>query len=131
VRTATVLGRPRPVPSRMAPAVAGSFVVLLALPIFLVAGWRVSAWGLAAVLWVASQAFAFLLAHLRLGLGNLGRSGLVAFGMMFRAIAVMVIVVVVAISDAKLALAAALVYALAYTVELGIALVTYFGGEPA
>ena len=129
MRTATVLGRPRPVPSRLAPAAGGTFVILLALPIFLIAGWRISAWGLAAVLWVGSQAFAFLLAHLRLGLANLGRSGVVALGMMFRAIAVMVIVVVVAISDARLALAAALVYALAYTLELIISLLTYFGGE--
>ncbi len=54
MRTATVLGRPRPVPSRLAPAAGGTFVILLALPIFLIAGWRISAWGLAAVLWVGS-----------------------------------------------------------------------------
>jgi hypothetical protein len=47
--------------------------------------------------------------------------------MMFRAIAVMVVLAAVAASDAKLALAAALLYALAYTFELGLSLLTYFG----
>jgi hypothetical protein len=119
---------PRPVPDRRLPLVTGGSVVLLALPIFLIAGWRVSGWGLGAVLWAASEALGFLLARLRLGLGNLGGSGVVAFGMMFRAIAVMVVVVAVAVSDARLALAAALVYALAYTFELGVSIVSYFGG---
>ena len=47
--------------------------------------------------------------------------------MMFRAIAVMVVLLVVAVSDPHLGLAAAITYALAYTVELGMSLVTYFG----
>jgi hypothetical protein len=124
---ATVL-TPRPVPSRLAPALAGAFIVALALPVFLLAGWRVSGWGLGAVLWAASQGFSLLIAHLRLGLGNLRSSGLAAFGMMFRAIVVMVVVIVVAVSDAHLALAAAAVYALAYTLELGVSVITYFSG---
>jgi hypothetical protein len=36
----------------------------------------------------------------------------------------------VAASDARLALAAALVYGLAYTLELALSLVSYFGGSP-
>ena len=63
-------------------------------------------------------------------MGILAASGVVAFGMMFRVIAVMVVVIAVAVSDARLALAAALVYALAYTLELGVSVVSYFGGEP-
>ena len=127
---AGALGRPRPLPGRIVPVVAGAAVIALALPVFLVAGWRASGWALAAVLWVASQAFALLLARLRVGMGNLAASGVVAFGMMFRGIAVMVVVIAVAVSDARLALAAALVYALAYTLELGVSVVSYFGGEP-
>jgi hypothetical protein len=128
VRAATVLGRPRPLPGRLVPAIAGSFVILLALPVYLIAGWPIGGWGLAAVLWAASQAFSLLLSHLRIGVDNLGSSGLVAFGMMFRGIAVMVVIVAVAVSNSHLALSAALLYALAYTFELGIWIVTYFSG---
>jgi len=118
---------PRPAPGRTLPLVTGGTVILLALPVFLIAGWRVSGWGLGAVLWAGSEGLGYLLTRLRLGAGNLAASGVVAFGMMFRAIAVMVVVVAVAISDARLAVAAALVYALAYTFQLGISIVEYFG----
>jgi hypothetical protein len=115
-------------PNRLLPAVAGGGLILLALPIFLVAGWRLGGWALGAVLWAASQGLALLLTQLRLGMANLAASGVVAFGMMFRAIAVMVVVIAVAVTDARLALAAALLYALAYTLELAVGLVAYFGG---
>jgi hypothetical protein len=124
-----VLSTPRPLPNQAVPVLAGGAVIALALPIFLIAGWRISGWGLAAVLWLASQALARLLGRLRLGMANLAASGVVAFGMMFRAIAVMVVLIAVAASDARTALAAALVYALAYTFELGVSLAAYFGGD--
>jgi hypothetical protein len=122
---------PRPMPPKAMPVIAAGFVVALALPVFLLAGWPVRGWALGAVLWVGSQALGLLLARLRTGAGNLAASGVVAFGMMFRAIAVMVVVFAVAVSDASLGVAAALVYALAYTVELSLSLVTYFGSRPA
>lgn len=125
---AGILGSPRPLPSRTVPVLASGFVVTLALPIFLIAGWRVTGWALGGVLWVGSQGFALLLARLKLGVGNVAASGVVAFGMMFRAIAVMVILIAVAVTDARLALAAALLYALAYTLEFGLSLATYFSG---
>ncbi len=125
---AGALSTPRPLPSRLVPTIAAGGLILLALPIFLIAGWRVSSWGLAAVLWLASQGLGLLLGRLRLGMNALAASGVVAFGMMFRAIAVMVVLVAVAVSDAKLALGAALLYALAYSFELGLSLVSYFGG---
>jgi len=125
-----ILSTPRPVPNRVTPIAASGAVLALALPIFLVAGWRLAGWALAAVLWLAGQGLGLLLVRLRIGLGNLAASGVLAFGMMFRGIAVMVVLVVVAVSDAKLALAAALLYALAYTFELGVSVVTYFAGEP-
>lgn len=106
---------------------AGAAVVLLALPIFLAAGWRLDGWLLGAALWLGAQGLGGLLAHLRLGAGSLAASGVVGIGMMFRAVAVMVVVIAVAASDARLGLAAALVYALAYTLELGVSLATYFG----
>jgi hypothetical protein len=124
-----VFATPRPVPGRLLPALAGAAVVALALPVFVVAGWRLDGWALAAVLWVAAQAFGLLLTRLRLGADNLAASGVVGIVMTFRAVAVMVVVIAVAASDAALGLAAGLVYALAYTAELCVSLALYFGGE--
>jgi hypothetical protein len=120
---------PRPVPSRLVSIAAGGGVLALALPIYVLLGWRVAGWALAVVLWVAGQGLGFLLTRLRLGLDNLAASGVLAFGMMFRAIAVIVVLLVVAVSDARLAISAAVMYALAYTLELGISVIEYFGGE--
>lgn len=122
---------PRAVPSRLAPAVAGGAVIALALPVFLVAGWDVSGWGLAAVLWLAAQALGLVLARLKLGVGNVASSGVMGIGMTFRSVAVMVVVIAVAASDARLGLTAALVYALAYTLELAVGLLAYFTGSTA
>ena len=63
-------------------------------------------------------------------MGNLAGSGVVGFGMTFRALAVMVVVVALAATDAQLALAVVLLYALAYTLELAVALALYFSGQP-
>ena len=120
---------PRPAPSIVLPIVAGTGVIVLALPIYLIAGWRIEAWALAATLWAGSQAFSVLLVRLR-AKGDLVASGVAAFGMLFRAIAVMVVLLAVAASDPHVGLAAAITYALAYTVELGLSLVTYFGNPP-
>lgn len=119
---------PRPLPNRTAPILAGGAVIAFALPIFLLAGWPLAGWALAAVLWTAAQAIALLLTRLKLGAGNLAASGVVGFGMTFRAVAVMIVVIAVAVSDARLGLSAALLYALAYTLELAVALGSYFAG---
>jgi hypothetical protein len=129
MRAAGVFATPRPVPNRLVPALAGAAVVVLALPVFLVAGWRLAAWALAAVLWLAAQSFGLLLTRLRLGADSLAGSGVVGIGMTFRPVAVMVVVIAVAASDATLGLAAGLVYALAYTAELAVSLALYFGGD--
>jgi hypothetical protein len=118
---------PRPVPSRALPVLAGAAVIALALPVFLVAGFRIEGWLLAAVLWAAAQALGLLLTRLRIGGANLAASGVVGIGMTFRAVAVMIVIIAVAASDARLALAAALVYALAYSLELALSLALYFG----
>ena len=124
----TALMRPRPMPGRLVPFAAGAAVFVVALPVFLVAGWSMKAWLLAAVLWAASEALGIALQRMRLGMANLGSSGVVAFGMMFRAIAVMVVLIAVAASHPHTALAAALLYAAAYTLELGVSLLAYFSG---
>jgi hypothetical protein len=115
----------------MLPAIAGTVVVALALPVFLLDGWRIRGWALGALLWVASQGFGALLHRLRTRTGNLAAAGVAAFGMMFRAIGVMVVVFAAAASDAWLGVAAALVYALGYTAELGLSLVAYYTGPAA
>ena len=127
---AGILGAPRPEPTRIVPVAAGGLVVAAALPIFLAAGWRLSGWVVAAALWAGAQALGFLLARFRPGAANLAAASVLAFGMIFRVLAVMVVLVAVAASNAHVALAAALVYALAYTAELGLSLADYYGQEP-
>jgi hypothetical protein len=127
--SASTFTTPRPAPSIVLPIVAGTGVIVLALPIYLIAGWPIEAWALAATLWAGSQAFSYLLVRLR-ARGDLFASGVAAFGMMFRAIAVMVVILAVAASDPHVGLAAAITYALAYTLELGLSLVSYFGNPP-
>ncbi len=124
-----LVSRPRPTPRRTLPLLAGAGVVALGLPVFALAGWPLAGWALAAVLWLAAQALGLLLARLPLGADNLAASGVVGIGMMFRAVAVMFVLIAVAASDARLGLSAALLYALAYTVELALSLLTYFGQE--
>lgn len=121
-----VFETPRPVPGRVVPALAGAAVIALALPVFLVAGWPPGGWALAAVLWAAGELLAALLARFRLGAGNLATSGVVGIGMSFRALAIGVVLIAVAASDARLGVSAALLYALAYTLELAVSLLSYF-----
>ena len=125
-----LVATPRPVPARTLPVAAGAAVVALALPVFLVAGWPLRGWALAAVLWIGAQLVALVLARLPLGTGNLAAAGVRGVGMMFRPVAVMVVVIAVAVSDASVGLAAAAVYALAYTLELAVSLALY-AGSPA
>ena len=120
---------PRDVPESRLPALGGTVVVALALPVFVVAGWRLAAWAIAAGLWALYQAIGLLLERLPLGAGNLAAAGVVAFGRMLRAVGLVSILIVIAVSNSGLGLPAAIVYALAFTVELGLSLVVYFGGE--
>jgi hypothetical protein len=127
---ATALGAPRPIPSRFVGVAAGGLVIVLALPLFLLADWRLAGWAIAAVLWLGTQALGLLLARIRPSADNLAASGVLAFGMMARVLAVLVVLVAVAASDRKLGLAAALVYAAAYTAELAMSIAGYYAQEP-
>lgn len=124
-----LLSTPRPVPGRRAPALAGAGVVALALPVFLVAGFPLGGWALAAVLWAAGEALGLCLARLPTGADQLGSSGLVALAHSFRGIGVMVVLAAVTLGERHVGLAALAVYALAYSLSLGVSLVEYFGGE--
>jgi hypothetical protein len=123
--------QPRVAPPQLLPAAAGTFVVLLALPVFLLAGWRVSGWGIGAVLWIGSEAFGWFLTRARSRTGNLAAAGVAGFLMFFRAVAVMVVVVVLVTSDQWLGIAALLTYAVGYTAQLGLSLVSYYTGPTA
>jgi hypothetical protein len=125
-----VWSTPRQVPGRALPIAAGGALIALALPIFLVADFPLAGWALAAVLWVAGQALGLLLARLQPGADNLAASGVVGIGRMVRVIAVGVVLAIVASRDGETALAAALVFALAYTLELALSLTAYFTSEP-
>jgi hypothetical protein len=124
-----VFATPRPVPESRLPALGGTAVVVVALPVFLIAGWRLAAWGIAAGLWLAFLLIGALLRRVQLRSDNLAAAGLVAFGRMTRAVALVAILIVIAVTDSGLGLPAAVVYALAFTVELVLSLVAYFGGE--
>ena len=118
----SALFTPRPEPGHLLPALAGGVVLLVALPVFLVAGWPIGGWALATVLFVAVHALDLIVARL----GN----GAKVFGVLFKALGLLVILVATAASNKDLAIAAVLTYALAYTAEFGLSLATYYGKEP-
>jgi hypothetical protein len=125
---AGIFASPRPVPGRLLPALGGALVLLLALAVFLVADWDLAGWALGAVLWVGLEAIELLLGQLRGRTGSLASSALLAFGLSFKAIAVLAVLIAAAATRPHLAAAAAIVYVLAYTFQLGLSLISYFGG---
>lgn len=121
---------PRPLPSRRLPVAAGAVALGLMLPVFALAGFDLRGWAFGAVLWVASQALGLIFDRAGIGEPNLRGSGVVAFGMMTRGILIVLAAIVVATQDPDVAVAGIVVYALAYTLELGLGLALYFAGEP-
>jgi hypothetical protein len=122
-----IFATPRPVPGRLLPAAGGALVLVLALPVFLLAGWPVSGWALGALLWVGLEAIEVLLTRLRGSASNVAASAVLAFGLTFKAVIVLAVLFATAVSDPHLALAATVVYVLAYTFQLGLSLASYFG----
>jgi len=125
-----IFSTPRPIPNRLAPAIAGGSVIALALPVFAVAGWPLSGWALAAVLWAAAQVFAFVLTRLSVDADNLAAAGMRGIGTTSRGLMVGIPLVAVTVADERVGIAAAGLYALAFTVELLVGLAAYFGAEP-
>ena len=123
----TLFSTPRPEPGHLLPALGGALLIGLALPVFILAHLSIGGWALAAVLWCAVHAIDALLTQARTRTGNLAASGVQAFGLFFKAIGLLVVLLVAAVANPHLAVAAAVTYALAYTFELGLSIVTYFG----
>ena len=117
---------PRPAPGRLLPTIGGTLVLLLALPVFVIADWRVAGWALAAVLWVGVHALD-VLARAQVGNGNLAASAVQVFALLFKLLGLLVVLFATAVASPELAIAAALTYALAFTFELGLSLATYYG----
>ena len=124
-----MLGVHHSVPQGNRPIIASGIVVAAALPLFLIAGWPLKGWALAAVLWVAAQLIGRVIRRMPLGMDNLPSAGVAAIGRMVRTITVGVVLVVVTVSDQSVGLSAALVYAVAFSVEFGMSLASYYGGE--
>ena len=127
----SIITTPRPVPGKLLPTAGALLVLGVALAVFLVAGWDISAWALGAVLWAGVRAASLLLARVRTQMTSLASSGMLAFELVFKTVAVLAVLVAAAASDPHLALGAAVVYALAYTFELVLSLATYFGSPAA
>jgi hypothetical protein len=120
---------PRPIPGKLIPALGGTAVIAIGLPVFLIAGWPLGAWALAAGLWIAFLAIGLLLERLPLGADNLASAGVVAFGRMFRAAGLVGVLILVTVSGSELGFPAAILYAIAFSVEFGLSMLGYFGEE--
>ena len=124
----SVFSATRDEPNHLLPAAAGTVIVLLLLPVFLILGWSITGWGLAAVLWLGLHGIDFFLARLRNDHdGGARNSAMQAFGLLFKLLVLLVVLFAALSRSQDVALTAALTYGLAYTFELGLSLSTYFG----
>jgi hypothetical protein len=124
----SVFSTPRDEPNHLLPAACGTVVLVLLLPIFLILGWNIGGWGLAAVLWLGLHGIDLLLVRLRNDRdGGVANSGMQAFGLLFKTLAVLVVLFAALSKSQDVALTAALTYGLAYTFEFGMSLAAYFG----
>jgi hypothetical protein len=117
---------PRAEPNHVLPAAGGTLVLLLLLPVVALLSWSIQGWALAAVLWFGLHALEYLLGRVR----HTG-SGVQAFGLFFKLITILVVLFAALAADRDVALVAVLTYGLAYTFELGLSLVSYFGAQSA
>ncbi|MDX6480639.1 MAG: hypothetical protein QOG85_1149 [Gaiellaceae bacterium] len=121
--SSTVFSTPRPIPSRRIPITGGAMVIALALPVFIVLHWSLAGWAIAAVLWVGAHALELLIAR------SGGKPQMQVFAVFFKSVGVLVVLLATIAADKHAGLAAMVTYALAYTCELGLSLVSYFGAE--
>ena len=124
----TLFSTPRDEPNHLLPAIGSALVLALAVPVFVISGWPLSGWALAAVLWVGVHALDQVLARARGETDSLAASGVQAFALFFKSIGLLVVLLAAVAADRNVGLAAAVTYALGYTFELGLSLVLSFGG---
>jgi hypothetical protein len=123
---------PRDEPGHFLPAAGGAVVLVLALPVYALLGWSIAGWGLATVLWLGLHGLDYVLTRVRQPQpSGFASSGVQAFGLFFKVIAILVVLFAALAADQDVALTAALTYGLAYTFELGLSLATYFGTTSA
>ena len=127
MRSSAMFSTPRPEPSHVLPALGGSLVILLALPVFLVGGWSLGGWLLALVVWIATHAVDVVLNRSRGQQTATVSTGVQAFGLFFKSIGLLAVLLAAAVASKEIAVGAIVTYALAYTFELGLSLLSYFG----
>jgi len=94
-------------------------VLLAALPLFLVAGWGLQSWLLAAGLWLVNLGISWSTGRFILGLPQTIAVAVAGFGLLFRAWGTMAALLVAAhFAGADVALPAAILFALVFTVDL-------------
>jgi hypothetical protein len=123
----TLFSTPRSEPDHLLPAAGGTIVLALLLPVIALLGWSIAGWGLAALLWLGLHGLDLLVVRARSKPAGTASSGIQAFALFFKLIALLVVLFAALAADRDVALAAALTYGLAYTFELGLSLASYFG----
>jgi hypothetical protein len=128
---ATLFSTRRAEPDHLLPAAGGTVVLALLLPVVALVGWSIAGWALAAVLWLGLHGLDLLVVRARSKPGGAASSGLQAFTLFFKLIALLIVLFAALAADRNLALTTALTYGLAYTFELGLSLASYFGTPSA
>lgn len=115
-------------PDHLLPAAGGTIVLALLLPVVALVGWSIAGWALAALLWLGLHVLDLFVVRARSKPGGgPASSGIQAFALFFKLIALLVVLFAALAADRDLALTTALTYGLAYTFELGLSLAAYFG----
>jgi hypothetical protein len=127
----TLFSTPRSEPSHLLPAAGGTVVLALLLPVIALVGWSIAGWGLAVLLWLGLHALDLFVLRTRSKPAGAASSGIQAFALFFKLIALLVVLFAALAADGNVALTAVLTYGLAYTFELGLSLATYFGTPSA
>jgi hypothetical protein len=101
------------------------------LPVVALLGWSIEGWALAAVLWCGLHALDYFLGRVRHNQHGDATAAMQGFALFFKLITILVVLFAALAADRHVALVAVLTYGLAYTFELGLSLVSYFGAQSA
>ena len=109
----TLFSTPRSEPSHLLPAAGGTVVLALLLPVIALVGWSIAGWGLAALLWLGLHALDLFVLRTRSKPAGAAGSGIQAFALFFKLIALLVVLFAALAADGNVALTAVLTYGLA------------------